>query len=228
MKVYSSNNVVAITAVIQDKKTLIVSVYCPPLEDLEDTLADLEECLCYPNEGVIIMGDFNDKHPVWGGSTEDDRGILLLEFALAKGLAILNNQDSPPTFDGSTGRSWVDITLADPATASNIFKWEVDAEPTCSDHRSISFSMYASKRPVHKTNRFRLQNLDPVALKQALKDQLQGQLPQQDNLEKEADNCIHKILEACKCSKPAKQPLKKSKDGGQGTWRSFEAKSAML
>ncbi|GBN91927.1 Retrovirus-related Pol polyprotein from type-1 retrotransposable element R1 [Araneus ventricosus] len=210
MKVYSSNNVVAITAVIQNKKTLIASVYCPPSEDLEDTLADLEECLCYPNEGVIIMGDFNAKHPVWGGNTEDDRGILLLEFSLSKGLAILNNQDCPPpTFDGATARSGVDITLADPATASNIFKWEVDAEPTCSDHRSISFSMYASKRPVHKANRFRLQNLDPVALKQALKEQFQDQLPLQDNIEKDADNCIHKILEACKCSKPTKHPPNK-------------------
>ncbi|GBN35896.1 Retrovirus-related Pol polyprotein from type-1 retrotransposable element R1 [Araneus ventricosus] len=209
MKVFSSNNVVAITAVIQDRKTPIASVYCPPSEDLEDTLSELEECLCYPNEGVIIMGDFNAKHPVWGGNTEDDRGILLMEFALAKGLAVLNNQDSPPTFDGSTGRSWVDVTLADPATASNVFKWEVDAEPTCSDHRSISFSLYASKHSIYKPNRFRLQNLDPMALKRALKDHFHDLLPQEDNLEKEAENCINKILEACKSSKPAKQPLQK-------------------
>ncbi|GBN79624.1 hypothetical protein AVEN_125807-1 [Araneus ventricosus] len=65
-------------------------------------------------KGEVIAADLNAKNQVWGGTTEDERGSLLMEFALSFGLAIENNEDSPPTFDGSMGRS-----LIQPKTYSN-------------------------------------------------------------------------------------------------------------
>ncbi|GBN28633.1 hypothetical protein AVEN_242368-1 [Araneus ventricosus] len=110
----------------------------------------------------------NAKNPVWGGTIEDERGRQLMEFTLSKGLAFLNDEESPPTFDGSTGRSWIDTTLADCITAESIFKWKVDSEPSCSDHKSITFSIYAGRHKSIKSNRFRLKNLDLVVLRTSL------------------------------------------------------------
>ncbi|GBM47990.1 hypothetical protein AVEN_34329-1 [Araneus ventricosus] len=91
------------------------------------------------------------------------------------------------------GRSWIDITMADRVTADNIFKWTVGKEPSCSDHNSISFSMYAGKNARYKPNRFKLKNLDPVALKTATNDIFRDKT---DDLDKEVDNCVNKMLEA--------------------------------
>ncbi|GBM75744.1 Retrovirus-related Pol polyprotein from type-1 retrotransposable element R1 [Araneus ventricosus] len=142
----------------------------------------------------------------FGAETEDERGRLLLEFALSKGLAFINDDESPPTFDGSTRRSWIDTTIADPITAESIFKWRVDSEPSCSDHNSISFSMYAGKHKPKKSNRFRIKNLYPVVLRSSLTQFLTGHSPERDDLDQEVEDYVDKIVAACRKSSPKLPP----------------------
>ncbi|GBM20381.1 hypothetical protein AVEN_222089-1 [Araneus ventricosus] len=75
---------------------------------------------------------------------------------------------TPPTFDGSRGQSWIDTTFCDTSMIENIFKWQVDMEPSCSDHHSISFSLYTGKTPTRRKKRTRLDNLDLVTFRKEL------------------------------------------------------------
>ncbi|GBN68074.1 Retrovirus-related Pol polyprotein from type-1 retrotransposable element R1 [Araneus ventricosus] len=213
MQVHSTRNVVAITVQIQNKNVLVVSAYCPPSEELEDTLQELDACLLYPHDGVIIASDLNAKNSLWGGNTSDDRGNQLLEFTLSRGLSVLNEENSPPTFEGSTGRSWIDTTIGDVFTLDSISKWKVDTEPTGSDHNSISFSLYTGNTKKRKQNRFRLANLDPVRLRNALSKDL-ATLKFQENLH--IDGQVEKFLDllhkACHESKPRRQDFLKKND----------------
>ncbi|GBM54901.1 hypothetical protein AVEN_77812-1 [Araneus ventricosus] len=153
MKVFSASNVVVMTFNWGRKNILLLSIYSPPSEDISITLQQIEDCLNIQHDGVILAGDFNAKSPIWGGTQEDERGKDLADFAFSRGLAILNEETSPPTFKGSRGRSWIDITLCDAPFIENIFKWKVDMEVTSSDHNSISFSLYTGKLPAKSTEK---------------------------------------------------------------------------
>ncbi|GBL72655.1 hypothetical protein AVEN_127905-1 [Araneus ventricosus] len=147
MKVFSATNTVGVSFPYRGMNLLLITVYCPPKEDLYHTLAELETCFMLPYDRVLLTGDFNSKSPVWGSDVEDERGRQLMEFVLSKGQAIVNEEDTIPTFEGSRGRSWVDITISDPLLLDNIFKWKVDLEPTCSDHKASRSHCTQAKRP---------------------------------------------------------------------------------
>ncbi|GBO35019.1 Retrovirus-related Pol polyprotein from type-1 retrotransposable element R1 [Araneus ventricosus] len=170
MKVFSARNVMGVMFNWGSKNILLMSIYSPPSEDINVTLQEIDSCLSIPHDGVILAGDFNAKSPIWGGTQEDDRGQSLAALAFSKGLAILNEETSPPTFDGSRGQSWIDVTLCDAPLIENIFKWQVDMEVTSSDHNSISFSLYASKHKARSNSirRTKLEDLDLVTFRRLL------------------------------------------------------------
>ncbi|GBN91934.1 hypothetical protein AVEN_235984-1 [Araneus ventricosus] len=122
MKVFSGINVVGVVIRVRGKNILVISCYGPPKENINELLEELDECLTFTHDHLLLTGDFNAKSPLWGGSIEDERGRQLLEFILSKGLAVVNEEDSPPTFDGGRGMSWVDITFSDPGLLQDILK----------------------------------------------------------------------------------------------------------
>ncbi|GBN35900.1 Retrovirus-related Pol polyprotein from type-1 retrotransposable element R1 [Araneus ventricosus] len=209
MRVFSSRNVVAVTIQVQNKSVLVISAYCPPSED---TLQEIENCLQFPHNGVILASDLNAKSPTWGGNTQDERGSLLLEFTLSRSLAVIN-ENSPPTFDGSTGRSWIDTTIVDTFMLDRISKWRVDAEPTGSDHNSISFSLYTGNTIKRKPNRYRLANLDPVALRSALsKDLANLKFAEHKHIDDQIASCMEILQKACRKSRPLGKVAPKKHD----------------
>ncbi|GBN25120.1 Retrovirus-related Pol polyprotein from type-1 retrotransposable element R1 [Araneus ventricosus] len=211
MKVFSATNTVGVSFPYRGMNLLLITVYCPPKEDLYHILAELETCFMLPYDRVLLTGDFNSKSPVWGSDVEDERGRQLMEFVLSKGLAIVNEEDTIPTFDGSRGRSWVDITISDPLLLDNIFKWKVDLEPTCSDHNSISFSLYTGKKTKpRKHRRFNLKNINILSLRSSLHSEIGNRvLVHATDLDKEVEDYVTKITSACKNSVQVRQPLSK-------------------
>ncbi|GBN91931.1 Putative protein in type-1 retrotransposable element R1DM [Araneus ventricosus] len=213
MKVFTSRNVVAVTIQVQNRSVLVISAYCPPSEDLEDTLHEIENCLQFPHDGAIIASDLNAKSPVWGGNTQDERGSLLLEFTLSKGLTVINEENSPPTFDGSTGRSWIDTTIVNAFLLERISKWKVDAEPTGSDHNSISYSLYTGNPRKRKSNRYRLANLDPGELRIALsKDLANLKFSEHNNIDDQIAHFLETLNKACRKSRPMGKTVPKKND----------------
>ncbi|GBO42074.1 hypothetical protein AVEN_124522-1 [Araneus ventricosus] len=209
MKAYTATNVVGVVIRVREKSILVISCYGPPKKNINE-LQELDECLLFQHDHVLLTGDFNSKSPLWGGSIEDERGRQLLEFILSKGLAIANEEDSPPTFDGEQGMSWVDITVCDPGLLQDIFKWKVDAEPSCSDHHSISFTLYNSLKPNRSARRFNLRHINPPKLRINLQKDLGSRsLKKNADLDHEINIITDIITAACKNSAEKREKLEK-------------------
>ena len=63
---------------VQKRKILLGSVYIPPEQeqDMEKLIEHLET-ISQTNENVIVMGDFNAKHPMWYNSDTNKLGDRL-------------------------------------------------------------------------------------------------------------------------------------------------------
>lgn len=96
----------------------------------------------YEHTKTLILGDFNSKNPAWGGAQLDQRGEQLTEFILAHDLFIINDPDSPPTFNTTNGRSWIDLTLCTHNLIRYINSWEVMDELSGSDHNYIKLELF--------------------------------------------------------------------------------------
>lgn len=74
---------------------------------------------------IIIGGDFNCKHWLWGAESEDPIGSQLAEFIWNHNLIVLNDKHWGPTCRNTTGNSgsYVDITLATPGISSLMGNW---------------------------------------------------------------------------------------------------------
>lgn len=126
----------------------LVGVYFSPnrsvsdLEDWVDSLIGVVRRLA-PRQ-IVVMGDFNAKHPAWG-STATVKGEVVFEWATTAGLSIMNRGTSN-TCVRWNGASIVDLTFATPTIASIIQGWRVlGTVETLSDHVYIRFR----GRPCH-------------------------------------------------------------------------------
>lgn len=121
----------------------IYSCYFSPNDDFwkfEEELEALEDSISGTNQRVLVTGDFNSKHPEWGETRMDRRGILVSEMLARKDLVAVN-EGTNPTFERGASSSIIDITLADPRTSALIEDWGVLDEETLSDHFYIGFNL---------------------------------------------------------------------------------------
>lgn len=72
----------------------------------------------------------------------DTRGDDLLELSLRHDVSVINSPNSPPTFENSIGRSWIDVTILGQALLREVIHWEVLEEYNSSDHKFISLLLY--------------------------------------------------------------------------------------
>ncbi|XP_023210407.1 uncharacterized protein LOC111613290 [Centruroides sculpturatus] len=123
-------------------KYVLVSVYCQLTEDLKEILAPLNQILDQlGDERIIIGGDINAHSQLWGDPEDDGRANEFLQFVHAKGLFIINNPDSLPTFDAPVGQSWVDITCCNGRSLRSTTGWNVSGYSSLSDHAYIFYSL---------------------------------------------------------------------------------------
>lgn len=97
--------------------------------------------LAESNDKVIIVGDFNARHAVWGNKTENQSGRSLLKLLLETELALFTT-DTPTRYsaDGKTS-STIDLIVTNNAYVINQRTYE-DLE---SDHRPMSFELPSQK-----------------------------------------------------------------------------------
>ncbi|XP_050024763.1 uncharacterized protein [Dermacentor andersoni] len=134
-----SKLVVAVYCETRDFQFVFVSAYAPPHRSMDDTFRGIEEAIAKartPN--IVVAGDFNAKHPAWGPCAGDERGARLIEFAGANRLVVLNDPQSPPTYETRYAASWLDVTLAAPALVAAGFDWTVCEDITFSEHKNVA------------------------------------------------------------------------------------------
>ncbi|KAH7963923.1 hypothetical protein HPB52_023796 [Rhipicephalus sanguineus] len=151
-----TNLVVAVYCQARDFDFVLVSAYSPTHTSMESTLRAMDEVLSRSRSpNVILAGDFNAKHLVWGQRRDDDRGARLLEFAAAHDLLVLNDPQSQPTYETSYAASWIDVTLATSSAITPGYTWEVLDDSTYSEHRNIVVrSGNTTTRPRKRLTRF--------------------------------------------------------------------------
>ncbi|GBN68079.1 Retrovirus-related Pol polyprotein from type-1 retrotransposable element R1 [Araneus ventricosus] len=140
----------------------------------------------------------------------------ICRFCFLQRAAVNPKTKKPPlTFEGSRGRSWIDVTLCNAPLLDNIFKWKVDMEVTSSDHNSISFSLYTGINPssLKRKNRTRLENLDLAAFRSFLHNSVgkweSPSLLTRTDIDKEIEQLHEAIASACRDSRLKQTKLSK-------------------
>ncbi|XP_074034511.1 uncharacterized protein [Leptinotarsa decemlineata] len=121
----------------------IFSCYCSgnaDIEDLEESLQEIQ-LLINDNEGdCIIAGDFNAKSPQWGMNYSDTRGQVMTEWIAANNLIVIN-QGEKATFEHQNYGSILDLTISTENIRPKIIQWEVLEDESLSDHKYILFKI---------------------------------------------------------------------------------------
>ncbi|GBN43825.1 hypothetical protein AVEN_181865-1 [Araneus ventricosus] len=101
------------------------------LQELHSILTDLGD------ERVLICEDLNAHSRIWGYANEDTRGAQVEDFLLAQQLYLLNETNSPPTFENRCRKEWTDLSFIKGTDFANSCTWKVLEHYTHSDHNYI-------------------------------------------------------------------------------------------
>lgn len=141
---------------IETEKCTLFSCYSSgndEIQDLEETLQQIESYLRLHRNDTIIAGDFNAKSPQWGMSSTDRRGQILTDWTSTNDLIIINKGNTP-TFTYQDYGSILDLTIATPNVSRHINNWEVLETESLSDHKYILFDVYTGKQSIGIKTRF--------------------------------------------------------------------------
>ena len=113
---------------------MLVSLYKPP--HVVATRNDWENIFNQLNDRVLVCGDFNSHHRVWGSGYESSQGEILNDTLENTDLIILNNGKPTKITPPNHSRSAIDITLASSQLVS-FANWDVLDDAMGSDHYPI-------------------------------------------------------------------------------------------
>ncbi|KAK3887520.1 hypothetical protein Pcinc_008375 [Petrolisthes cinctipes] len=120
--------------VFMDRPYTVCSLYLPPSVTVER--GDLNHLVRDLPSPFILLGDFNGRHPLWGDSSVNPRGVLFASFIEDEGLGVLNTGDVTH-FNSPTGTfTAIDISLCSPSALLD-FTWRVLPDLYGSDHFPI-------------------------------------------------------------------------------------------
>lgn len=148
-----SNMIQCVAIRIPSKNLVIASVYAPPSVTAPELESDLNSLTLQLQafRRVIISGDFNCHHILWGNEKCDRKGEEFLNVINGANLLILND-GSKTYFPAEVGKkpSAIDITLS----SADIFgelEWKVQQSTIGgSSHLIIEFEMITEGRKEHK------------------------------------------------------------------------------
>lgn len=153
---------------------------------------------------IVVLGDFNAHHFLWGAPNDDGMGNGLMEIINDHNLCVLN--DGSPTRRPVPGQapSYVDITLSS-ASLSSLLNWECLTLSCGSDHYPLLISLPSGKtgtfNPLPPLFKFRLNNYDWELFSQEVESKIMSlpslsTLDDYNNINKAYDNLITAYLAA--------------------------------
>jgi ribonuclease HI len=104
------------------------------------------------NIPIIMGGDANAHHIIWGSTDTNHRGEILLEYLATTDL-ILKNRGVEATFVTRNRAEVLDITLVTQSISHLVVNWHVAKEDRLSDHRELRYRLrYADLQPIKIRN----------------------------------------------------------------------------
>lgn len=137
--VYKQVEAISVNVSMGGDEIKVINVYVPPGSSIpEDVFSTFLK-----DGNLLLCGDFNAKHPLWGSSESNRWGSDLVEMLEENNLVVLNSGEGTRIDIASGNKSPLDLTI----TSSNLAgfsEWEVLDELCGSDHFMIKTSLNES------------------------------------------------------------------------------------
>ena len=127
---------VAASVTINNITLTVCSIYISPSMHFNHRqLLDIIKQLPQP---IILLGDFNSHHILWGGHSVDARGREIEQLLSATDLCLWNNKEATYMYvhPASGSRTSIDLTMCSPALFQD-FTWKIGESTLGSDHYPI-------------------------------------------------------------------------------------------
>lgn len=192
------------------KELVISSIYCPHKDDtdkaimnpINESISKLVYFCKKESKELILGGDTNSHHVLWGCDENNSRGEELLEFIILKEFEIIN-EGTKPTWsnnwtDPKAVRTIIDMTITTPGIKHKIKNWTVSNDITLSDHKAITYNIISEKL---ETTKYRnKKSTDWIGYEKALEKALNYKIKisNKNELEREANklsNLLNKAYE---------------------------------
>ncbi|XP_029826911.3 uncharacterized protein LOC115312129 [Ixodes scapularis] len=138
--------VTAVRTLIDNHKLILVSAYVRPTAE-DPNFSWIEELrTVYPDDRMVIGGNFNAHHREWGYDDDDQRGARLLEAYEKAGLELANDTHEKTRVGTSANQQDTnpDLTLVDSRIEG--MEWSVLPDAWGSDHYPIEISIRIKNR----------------------------------------------------------------------------------
>lgn len=201
-------------------KVAVGSVYIPG-DTVDPPSREVDRFVgwCERNQLPLLLGgDFNAKHVLWGSAATDRRGRSIEQYLSANNLEVVN-RGSAPTF--CNGRHWsvIDVTVASPQVARMVEDWKVSPEETMSDHKYIEFRLAqdAIKAPKYRNPKA----TDWAKFREVLQHQIGGRITT-IRTEEELEQEVNVLTSALAFAFETACPVKERKRAKQVPWWNAE------
>jgi hypothetical protein len=122
------------------KQTLVVSAYLDILlTPISRELIDIIQFADRRRFALLIAVDSNAHSKLWMSKDNNSRGRIITDYIIENNLKV-ENKGSEPTFECSTGRSIIDLTLSR-GLKLQINGWKVCKADNHSDHHTIKYQL---------------------------------------------------------------------------------------
>lgn len=178
----------------------LYSTYLNPSKSFN--LNDLSDLFPHVSHPIVITGDMNSWHPLWGSSSSNSRGKILSKFITQSNLVILND-GSPTHFSTHKTFTNIDLTL----TSSDLSiqsEWQIEKDLYSSDHYPIITTMFSENYSLNNVRTKPLFNTKKANWLQfqSLTDKYCSERITSININKETSNIQKIILKAANESMP--------------------------
>ena len=145
-------------------KFYVASIYSHPTDLTPLSRFQIFQGLATENiKNLVICTDANAKSTMWGNRCTDLKGSELESMFLQYQINVVNDEDSPPTFQNNTGgKSWIDLTCAGNRIIEHLHSWEVLNIASLSFHKILSFVIEIDLPHSHPNINLRRTNWDMV------------------------------------------------------------------
>ncbi|KAM7312050.1 uncharacterized protein ISCGN_008955 [Ixodes scapularis] len=142
-----NRDLVAVRAEIAGRRLTIISIYVRPGGGAVEVAGLVDSLRTRITDPVVICGDWNAHHALWGDTREDARGRMLAEQFGEHNLVVAND-GSPTFFRPPCTFSAIDVTAHSPEIP---LSWRVAADTMGSDHFPVFIDIIGLQRPgVHE------------------------------------------------------------------------------
>ena len=167
---------------------------------------------------LLLGGDFNAKHLLWGSTHSERRGESIIDFLARNNLDIINRGNSP-TFNNGRHQSVIDVTIASSAISTLVMEWRVTNELTMSDHKYIEFTLGSNVEQVSHFRNPKATNWSEFS--NILQDKIGGRIASIRS-QNEIENEVCVLTSALIYAYEAACPLRKRKGTKNVAWWNSE------